>query len=164
MRAFQIQDTKEFMKKLLLSEAFDALCVSEAAITTFCTFTVNGAYHPEYFDPADQISSENVSLFSPWKRIRPFFLELTKGSHTPLSFHIVFRFSPAQTQKWLIQNGLKQTPEDVDGLFLTVRFADKTLSVTSGTSLKTFTLDRTLEHTWDASAESFLRKMAVPFL
>ena len=111
--------------------------------------------------------SENPAAalrFSPWKRIRPFFLELTKGTHTPLSFHIVFRFSPSQTQKWLSQNGLKETLQDVDGLFLTVRFADKSLSVTSGTSLKTFSLDRTLEHTWDTSAEAFLRKLSIPFL
>ena len=42
MRAFQIQDVKSFMSHLLLSNTFDRFLLTEASITTFNTFFIDG--------------------------------------------------------------------------------------------------------------------------
>ena len=49
MRAFQIQDVKSFMSHLLLSNTFDRFLLTEASITTFNTFFIDGHLHKDYF-------------------------------------------------------------------------------------------------------------------
>lgn len=49
MQAFQILDVKGFMGKLLLSSTFDAFLLSEATITTFNVFSIDGHFHPDFF-------------------------------------------------------------------------------------------------------------------
>ena len=49
MQSYQIQDLKDFMKKLLLTETFDAFLLSEASVTTYAAFHLDGSIHPDYF-------------------------------------------------------------------------------------------------------------------
>ncbi|MCD7834206.1 MAG: DUF5721 family protein [Lachnospiraceae bacterium] len=165
MRSYQIQDNLGFMKKLLTDDTFDTFLLSEASITTFATFQVDGTFHPDYLDTseADQLIAEK-SGYTLWKRVRPFFFDLTKGRHTPLRFSIVFRLAPHNVKKLITQGGLSISPEQVDGLFLNIRFDGKTISCVSGVSMKSFTLDRSLEHAWDDMLEKFFRQKQIPFL
>ncbi|MCD8022073.1 MAG: DUF5721 family protein [Lachnospiraceae bacterium] len=164
MRSFQIQDTLGFMKKLLTDDTFDAFLLSEASITTFATFQIDGRFHPDYLNTseAEQLTSEKAG-YTLWKRVRPFFFDLTKGKHTPLRFGIVFRQAPHNVEKMLSQGGRTSTPEQEDGLFLNIHFDGKALMCVSGTSLKTFTLDKSLEHAWDDLLEKFFRQKQIPF-
>ena len=50
MIAVKIQDIKDFMSKLLIGHAFDAFWLSEASVTTFVTYTIEGNLHKEFFD------------------------------------------------------------------------------------------------------------------
>ena len=164
MRSYQIQDIRDFMKKLLIGDTFDTFLVSEASITTFAAFHVDGAFHPEYLRDCETDMAEAEKAGYPlWKRIRPFFFDLTKGKNKPLSFRIVFRLAQHNTAALLAQSGLALRPEDVDGLFLNVHFDGDTLSCISGTSLRIFSLDKSLEHAWDDMLEKFFRQKAIPF-
>lgn len=164
MRSFQIQDTRDFMKKLLVSETFDTFQLSEAVITTFATFQIDGTFQTSYFGiQDDQEFPVEKDSFTLWRRVRPFFFDLTKGKNTPLSFRIVFRLAPHNVAKLLTQSGIMMSPEDVDGLFLNIRFDENGLYCISGTSLRIFTLDKSLEHAWDGMLEKFFRKKEIPY-
>ncbi len=165
MRAFQIQDQKDFMKKLLMTETFDAFQLSEASITTFAAFHIDGSFHADYFGTQDEtdLSSEKGSLVL-WKRVRPFFFELTRGKNTPLSFRIVFRLAQHNTEKLLHQTGVPLTAEDIGGLFLNIRFDENGLNCVSGTSVRIFTPDRSLDRAWDTMLERFFRQKQIPYL
>lgn len=159
MRSYQIQDIKDFMKKLLLGEAFDAFLLSEASITTYASFHIDGSFHPEYFSSAEaELLTAEQAGFTLWRRVRPFFFELTKGKNTPLSFRIVLRLAPRNVERLIAQAGVSVRPEDVDGLFLNIRFDGTALVCTSGASLRIFSLDRSLEHAWDEMLERFFRR------
>ncbi len=164
MRSYQIQDIRDFMKKLLIADTFDTFLLSEASITTFATFQIDGSFHTDYLnsDETAQLGAEQ-SGYTLWRRIRPFFFELTKGKHTPLHFHIVFRLAPHNVAKLLAQSGLPFSEEDVTGLFLNIRYDGKELNCTSGTSLRFFSLDKSLEHAWDSMLEKFFRQKEIPF-
>ena len=97
LQSYQIQDLKDFMKKLLLTETFDAFLLSEASVTTYAAFHLDGSIHPDYFstDEAETLTTEQCGYVL-WKRVRPLFFELMKGKNTPLSFQIVFRLAPVQ--------------------------------------------------------------------
>lgn len=165
MRAFQIQDQRDFMKKLLTTEIFDTFQLSEASITTFAAFHIDGNFHADYFGTQDEadLTAEKDSLVF-WKRVRPFFFELTRGKNTPLSFSIVFRLAPRNTEKFLLQTGVPLSAGDINGLFLNIRFDENGLNCTSGTSVRVFTLDRSLDQAWDSMLERFFRQKQIPYL
>ena len=165
MRAFQIQDHRDFMKKLLMTETFDTFQLSEASITTFSAFHIDGSFHADYFGTQDEtdFSIEKDSLVL-WRRVRPFFFDLTRGKNTPLSFRIVFRLAQHNTEKLLHQTGVPLSVEDINGLFLNIRFDDNGLNCVSGTSVRVFTLDKALDQAWDTMLERFFRQKQIPYL
>ncbi|MCD8105933.1 MAG: DUF5721 family protein [Lachnospiraceae bacterium] len=165
MRSYQIQDTLGFMKKLLMDNAFDTFLLSEASITTYATFQIDGTFHPDYLSTAEkeQLTAEKYG-FALWRRVRPFFFELTKGKNTPLKFRVVLRLAPHNVEMLIAQSGLDIQADQVGGLFLNIHFDGKALFCVSGVSMKLFTLDKTLEHAWDDMLEKFFRREQIPFL
>lgn len=157
MISLQIEQKKLFMNQLLLSEYFDAFLLSEAAFVTYSTFHIDGKLQKSYYSSEEQ---EELHLdeqdYSTWKQIRPFALSLIKGTHTPLSFRIIFRLSKKNTEKLLLDSGLPFTAADVDGLYLNLHFQGQSLTCTTGTSLRTFTLDKSLDHLWDDKVKKYL--------
>lgn len=162
MQSFQIQDLKDFMKKLLILDTFDTFLVSEVTVTTFATFHVDGSFHTDYFSDQNRDTSGRADGYALWKRVRPFFWELIKGKNTPLSFQIVFRLAPHNVESLIRQSGLSIQPSDVDGLFLNMRYDGSSLNCISGASLRIFTLDKSLEHAWDEMLRRFFKKKEIP--
>ena len=81
----------------------------------------------------------------------------------PLEMKIVFRLSDANAGRLLSQNGIPLTEEDIEGLYLNIRYDGKGLTCITGTSLKLFTLDRTLELAWDRVTGLFLKRQGIPY-
>lgn len=98
LQSYQIQDLKDFMKKLLLTDTFDTFLLSEASVTTYAAFHLDGTMHPDYFstDEAESLTTEQCGYVL-WKRVRPLFFELMKGKkHTAL---LSDRFSARSAQR-----------------------------------------------------------------
>ena len=53
-------------------------------------------------------------------------------------------------------------PQDIDGLFLNLNYEKDSLTCTSGTSVKFFTLDKSLDHAWEENLEKFFRQKQIP--
>lgn len=157
MIAIQIKNIKGFMNSLLLQETFDRFLVSEASITTFTTFSITGDLRKEFFDPdsPDWDQYQNRTQVT-WKEIRSFCLSVIKGKRTPLSFKFVFQLPPEEVPKLLEQSGSTLQPEDVYGLYFNCQFQSDTLTLTTGSSIRIFTLDRSLDQTWDKMMEAFI--------
>lgn len=157
MIAVTVKNLKGFMHHLLLAETFDHFQVSEASITTFATFSIDGTLHPEFYDSdtAQLLKSRGASRIF-WKNIKPFCLSVIKGKHTPLSFRIILQLSPAKTAQLIEQAGLSLQPSSVRGLFLNCQYSDGTLLLTTGSSLDFFTMDKSLDRAWDDALSTFL--------
>ena len=158
MIALQIEHIRDFMNKLLLTPAFDTFRVSEAAITTFTTFSIDGILHPEFYD-SDLIDSPDASAETQisWESIRPFCLSVFKGKRLPLSFHFILQLPKDRIPAFLKKHGLPDSAEDIFGLFLNIQYRNETLTVTTGSSLRVFTADRTLDQSWDQTVREFLQ-------
>ena len=52
MLALKITDIRDFTNKLFIGEVFDKFCLSEAVITTFNTFTIDGRLCLLYTSPS----------------------------------------------------------------------------------------------------------------
>jgi len=166
MIALQIQDIKNFMSKLLLSQTFDNFLLVEGSVTTYNTFRIEGRVHKDFFT-AEEIEEKELENreFSLWEEVKPFCLELIKGKKTPLSFKFTFQLPKENTAKLLTSAGITSIQsENISGLLLNIRFDNGTLCVITATNLTLFTLDKSLEHAWDDMVKRFLKQQEISFL
>ena len=166
MIALQIQDIKNFMSKLLLTQTFDNFLLIEGSVTTYNTFYIDGRIHKDFFTEEElEERALNTRTFSLWKEVRPFCLELKKKKKTPLGFKFVFQLSRENTAKLLTASGITSLlPENVTGLLLNIRYDGGNLSCITATNLNLFTLDKSVEHAWDDMLKRFLKQQEISFL
>lgn len=164
MRSFKIKKLKHFMNQLLLADTFDYFSVSEASVTTFVTFTVDGSLHPDFYDPdtAARLKAAGKSQVR-WSGIKSWCYSVIRGKRTPVSFRFIFILPEDRTRALCEACGSPVEPENISGLFLNIQYNNASLTVTTGTSLKIFTLDKTLEHAFDDAARDFLLRHDIDF-
>ena len=86
------------MNKLLLQDTFDRFLVSEASVTTFATFAIDGQLHPEFYDPETPEGQKAKGRRQvTWQEIRPFCYSVIRGRRTPLAFKFVFQLPESET-------------------------------------------------------------------
>jgi len=164
MISIQIKDVKDFMNKLLLKTVFDAFLVVEGSIVTYNTFHIDGHLQTEFYTKEEQAEMDlSTRRFSRWQELRPFCLELIKGKHTPLGFRFTFQLSQENTAKLLSQTNSSFSPSDVNGLILNIRYEGSSLFCTTGTSMNLFSLDKSLEQSWDQMIQKFFLKQEIDF-
>lgn len=159
MIGLQIQQLKTFMYHLLCQETFDSFLLCEATITTGTTFSVDGRLHREFYEGEDAPEEE----FAKWRELRPLCFQLIKGKRTPLSFKFVFQLSRENLEKLLQQAGQMEALPSVGGLFLNIIFDGSALKCITGTSMRVFTMDKTLEREWDEMVKKLFLKHEIAF-
>lgn len=162
MVALKIEDLKAFTSKLFIGETFDTFLTKEVTIVTYNTFTIDGHIRQGYYSE-EELEEKKIEEMSSWKVLKPFCFSLIKGSRLPESFQIVFMLSPERTEKFLKSNQLPFTPENINGLYLNIRYEEKVLNCVTGTSVNVFTLDKSLDRTWEEAVRLFLKKQEIPF-
>jgi len=161
MVSLKIIDVKAFMSNLLIQNIFDNFLVSEAEIYTFQQVHIDGKLNRDYYNN-DELEVLGDRKYSLWSEIKPFVYSLVKGSKLPKAIKLVMLLSPSNTENVLKKSGLVFKPEEVNGLFLNIRYEKNVLFLTTGTSLKTFTLDKSLEYVWDSDLKLFLKHHEIP--
>ena len=158
MIALTLTDLKSSTSHLFLKDTFDSFCFIEGEIVTFNTFRIDGFLQKEFFD-----AEEPLPEYSLWKNVRDYCFSLIRGKRTPLSFRFVFSLSRKNIEKLTAQNVPSLDPDAVQGLYLNIHYDGARLTCVTGTSFKTFTMDKSLERTWDEMAEKFFRQKGVEF-
>ncbi len=156
MKSISIENIKNFTTHLFAGETFDGFLVTEASFSTITNITIDGHINQDFMGEAELALPENREGAVYWKKLRPLCYEIIKGQKVPLRFRIVFMMPSDFVFQFLSSTGLDFEPVQVNGLFLNVNFQDGKLVCTTGTSLKDFTLDKSLEYAWDDQIEKFL--------
>lgn len=156
MIALHIADIKGFMDKLLLKNVFDNFFLTELEINTFVKFKIKGHLNHNFFS-SDEIEQLNSRGFAKWSEIRPYALQIVKGNKAPVSFQIVLQLSHENVEKMIKSTGVPINQEDVTGLYMHFKFEEGQLHIITGTGVKTFTLDKTLDKEWDDMTKKFLK-------
>lgn len=163
MLALKISEIKGFMNQLLIGNTFDFFPTADVSITTFNTFTINGTLNKDFFDTDTQdILTQNGSVYSQWKEIKPFCFSVIRGKRTPLQFRIIFQFTPQ-----LISSVFPMTRtedfSDASSLSLNIQYKSNTLLCTSGISQKIFSLGKHTEQLWDAAVQKFFNDQNISY-
>lgn len=162
MFACTVSDVRDFMEKLFLRNTFDGFQLVEAVITASNRFVVDGHIREEYYTKEEwaELAEKRISR---WGSLRPLCFQMIKGKKTPDSMKLVFRMAEGGTEKLLEKSGLSFQLSDVEGLFFNVLYEKGELKLTSGVSMKLFTMDKSLERFWEQRLEGFLKQSEIVY-
>ncbi len=153
MKSYPIEDVKTLMNELLVNEKYDSFYMFETRLKVAMDYYINGKINKEFFDTEDL--KEEIYDYISWKDIKNTVFELIKGKRLPISFKLILMFNRENIERLIEMNNIPVNPQDVSALFLNIYYENGALTVTTGTSLKVFTLDKTLEHLWDDTVEKY---------
>ena len=162
MIALRIEDIRQFTAKLFVGETFDHFLIKEAEIVTFNVFTIDGHIRQGYYSE-EELEENQMEELSSWKMIRPYCFSLIKGKNLPGSFQIVLQMPPQAVDKFVTGHQMPLKADQVNGLYLNIRYEEGKLFCVTGTSVSIFTLDKTLDMEWDQAVRSFLKKNEIIF-
>ena len=157
MIALQIRHIKDFMNKLLIQDTFDRFLVSEASVTTFATFTVDGNFirtSTPRRKPRACALRDGARCCG--KKSNPSVFPLSAETYSPL-FQICLSASQEEVSLLTAKSSPDLSAEDVFGLYLNCQYNGETLTLTTGSSLRLFTMDKSLDQAWDKMLMEFLR-------
>lgn len=163
MIALKIEEVKPFMAKLLTNTLFDSFILKEMEIQTFTSFNISGQFYESFFSK-EELEERGGCNFVLWKEIRQIAFSVIRGNKTPLSMKIVFQLPKSETEELVKSLGGMVRLEDVGGFYINIRFEKNELHIITGTAIKTFTMDKTLEREWDAWVKKFLSEQNIYFL
>lgn len=162
MISLKVPEVKIFMAKLLTQEVFDAFIVKDMELVTFTSFKVNGSFHKDFFTE-EELEERGKSLITLWGDIRTIAFTMIRGNKTPLSLKIVFQLPRDLTEKLMEGLSSRMSVEDIGGLYMNVRFEKGELHIITGTAIKSFTLDKTLEQEWDSKVKEILKFQGIVY-
>lgn len=160
MTEFQIEDLGGFTRKLFLEDAFDRFWLKEAEIVTFNRFAIDGRIHPDFYTIQEREQME-LGEYSVWGRLRPVCFSLIRGKRLPESFRVILMADPGEKARFLTERSLQMNGEQIQGLYLQIRYESGRLGCITGTSLGVFTMDRSVEREWDSYVEELLKRMKI---
>jgi len=163
MIALKIEEVKPFMAKLLTNTLFDDFILKEMEIQTFTSFYISGQFFESFFSK-DELKEREENNHVLWKEVRNIAFTVIRGNKTPLSMKIVFQLPKTASEEVVNSLGGKVRLEDVGGLFINIRFEKNELHLITGTAIRTFTMDKTLEREWDSWVKKFLNDQNICFI
>lgn len=162
MISLNVLDVKSFMSSILVHTVFDNFLLIDLDIATFNNFHISGFLNKTFYTEEEkEVIGERE--YSKWGELKPIAFSLIRGNKTPLSFKFVFLLSQSNTEKIRTRSSINLTVEEMGGLFLNVKFENGILNIITGTSMKKFTLDKTLENEWDLDVKKFLSHYEIGF-
>ncbi len=158
MLSMTINDIKTFMNRLLSSEYFDPFYLVEASIKMGISYHIDGHLNLDFFDTdTKQTLSRQYSY---WKEVRPKVFSLIKGNRLPLGCKIILAVPRGSVIQFVEKSGSSFQPEDIEGMYLNIIYDPDNLLITTGISYRVFSMDKSLEHTFDDYVKSFINGLS----
>ncbi len=167
MQSFQLEEIKSFMGKLLASELFDSYLLSEATISTFQTFHIDGHINKDFYKETEPTQEETYFLetgYSTWKQMRPYCFDLIKGKRTPLGFRFILAFPVNLAQSLLEPLGIDTDSVNLKTFLVNIRYDGTRLLCVTASSSKDFMLGKQADHIWDQYFGQFLTSHGISYI
>lgn len=156
MISFNIKDINNFMQHLLVKETFDNFLLCDGQINTSNSFTINGRINTHFYTSDELKTMENE--FICWKNIKHICFEIVKGTKVPTKMKLVLSLSPNKYPEIINNSGMIIDESQISGLYIHILYEQNKLEVITGTSLTTFTMDKTLDKYWDNTVLSYFNQ------
>ncbi|MCD8018089.1 MAG: DUF5721 family protein [Clostridiales bacterium] len=159
MISLSIIDIKNFMAHLLSKDTFDRFYLVEASIKKEISYHIDGHLNMDFFDTGEGDKPDRSYCL--WKDTRPLVYAILKGKRLPLGCKIVLGL-PKATVAFLIKESQGSfREEDIDGIYLNILYDPTSLTLTTGISYRTFSLDKSLEQNVDDHIKKYLKSRGI---
>ena len=148
MKIFEITDIKAYMNELFAGERFESFYLYELRCRSDMDYYVSGKL-------AETDEAADAPGYAEWGGVRKKLLNVTGTDELPKTMKLVLMFNRENITRLIEMNNIPLSPESVGGLFINISLDQNGMSVTTGTSVKEFTMDKTLERTWDSTVEKY---------
>ena len=167
MLALQITSLKNFMSRLLTGDTFDIFLLEEASLTTAVSIQIDGRINREFFPEEERTPQRIPYEFQPWSEIKGLCYDLIKGRNTPLNFKFVLQLKPEKMIAMLEQ----ELPSEKDivsdhplkSLVLTVKYDGGKAVLLTGSSYRTFVMDKAADQIWDQQLCKYLSGKGIEY-
>lgn len=164
MLAVEIKEIKPFMGALLSAGLFDDFLMEEAVIRTSHTYTIDGHLQKDFYtkEELEDPAFPSHPLID-WKTVKDTCFRLIKGKRTPLLFKVTLHNPDSDSRSLLLQEGCGELVPILKSFLLTIKFDQKGLILTTGTSFSSFVMDRNADRIWDEAFLKFLTQNGISF-
>ncbi len=162
MISLKLADTKAFMSHLLIKDTFDFMLLSKAELSMAYSFTLDGSVNRGFFTD-EELEDIKDDRFTQWSVVKPFCFSFIKGSRVPTGMKIIFVMPKDIVEDIVSESGATLSSTDVDGLFVNVRYKDGAVTVVTGTSLKTFSLEKSIDAAFDRYVRALLEQFDIAY-
>lgn len=157
-----ITETRDFVKKLLTDNTFDHFLAMDTFVRSSITYSFDGRINKDFYD-REELENMPSTSYASWGVLRPHVYNVIRGKKLPLSFKIVLVLSLPGIMDMLEKNHLTIPVSDVANLTLNIYYDGMSIQLTSMATQNIFTMDKTLEHVWDAEIRDFLKSSGIYF-
>ena len=164
MIALKITGLGSFMSRLFSGNTFDSFLLTEGTLRMGVTWQVEGKLNRDFFEKSAWEDPEQRPYeYITWSEVRPSLRELIRGKKAPVSFRFVLHLKPELMGKMLQKEGDSELLSCVDAFVLTIRYKEGQVSLLSGISMKSFTLNKNADILWDKAIRRFLQAKEIAF-
>jgi len=157
MQLFEIENTGEFMNSLFVKEWLDAMEIVEGEIATFFHIKIDGRRLKGWYDSSEKETAP-AGEFITWKEYKQQAFQMIRGKKAPSVFRLVFKMPSQGLVSLTAAAGGELAPEDVQGVYLNIKYEKKQLTLITGISLAKFSMDKSIEREWDDKVKGELVK------
>lgn len=162
MLNLHINESRSFVKKLLMDSTFDSFLVMECYVRSGITYSFDGRINKSFYD-SDELEKLPSADFAAWENVRPHVYNVIRGKKLPLGFKIVLILSETAILDLLERNNITISSSDIANLTLNIYYGGEGIQLTTMATQRVFTMDKTLEQTWDNDVRAFLKKNEIYF-
>ena len=164
MIALRIKSTKNFMTKLLTTEAFDSFLFEEAVVTMNLVFSIDGHQIFDFYTRQER----EEGLLCPyslveWKVVREYIFAIIRGKRTPVNFRFVLHLKPEHMKALLEKGDTSVSAVQMRAFVLNIKYDGSELTLISATAANTFLLDKTPDAIWDQAVMRFLDRAGLEY-
>ena len=150
----EIKDIKTFLNGLFKDERYESFYLFSIKLEAAVSYEIDGKINKAFFSE-DELSQLNNMEYICWKDVKRTVLDFLKGGKLPVKMKLILMFNKDNVNRLIEMNNIPIHPDNVRALFMNVIYSDNRLSITTGTSLNVFTMDKTLEELWDKTVEKY---------
>ena len=152
------------MTKLLSGSSFDSFLLEEASLSMQVTWLLDGKINRGFYS-AEEWEDESLHPYPliSWSEVRGHLRDLIRGKKAPVSFQFVLHLKPELMEKMLRKGGEDELLSSVGAFVLTIRYKDGEVSLLSGISMKSFTMNKNADRLWDKTVRLFLESKEIAF-
>ncbi|MBR6908770.1 MAG: hypothetical protein IKN35_00565 [Lachnospiraceae bacterium] len=165
MLALRVNDVNNFMKGLVAGNLFDPFLMIDGQLNTAVSYTFDGRINKEFYasDSDSDLSHSDMPPYEyqPWTETKGNIFSLIKGTRTPLFMRFTLALKPDKALEMLTKEMPDEDFSYVKLLLITIKYENSAITLTTGTSQKTFVMSHDADNIWDKNIQKYLSAKGV---